>query len=450
MSEPSDRNDRIDPTDLVEQADAAYVRGKTEDALRMYIALLEANPANLHLWYRTAMLLGKLGDAAAAARHLDLAATRLAETGQLLLALAAVQELGRYDEEAKAERLRGIAALYGKGSSRLDVRRRSLPPPLPERVAGTTAATREVTDVRVLREMALDACESAARRWAEAPPPGKVGFHPLFSDLSPAELVAVEPLLQLRMLPAGEVVIEQGAEGRSFFVLVQGSVRVSRIAPDGETTQLARLRAGSFFGEMALLTDSPRVAQVTCETDVLVFELDRAALDQLAARSGQIARVLASYTRERLLHNLMATSPLFRPLDPGRRESLVQLFESVVLGPGEPVVAEGQASQRLYVVLSGSVLVTQGEGPEQLTLAELGPGQIFGEISLIKDRPATATVRAVGKTVLLSLTRDAFNRHVSQFPEVLAHVYRVALEREETNLQLAASEPVDVEEELLI
>jgi len=160
--------------------------------------------------------------------------------------------------------------------------------------------------------------------------------------------------------------------------------------------------------------------------------------------------VLANYSRRRLLRNLMGTSVLFQPLDPARRESLVELFESVVLEPGEMVVQEGQQSRRLYVVLTGAVEVSKREAGEVLRLAELGPGQLFGEISLIKDREATATVRALGKTVLLGLSRRAFNAHVSEFPEVLAHVYQVALDREEINFQLQSSDSVDVEEDLLI
>ena len=104
----------------------------------------------------------------------------------------------------------------------------------------------------------------------------------------------------------------------------------------------------------------------------------------------------------------------------------------------------------MYVVLTGAVEVSKREAGEVLRLAELGPGQLFGEISLIKDREATATVRALGKTVLLGLSRRAFNAHVSEFPEVLAHVYQVALDREEINFQLQSSDSVDVEEDLLI
>ena len=135
----------------------------------------------------------------------------------------------------------------------------------------------------------------------------------------------------------------------------------------------------------------------------LLFELDRQGLEELAGRSELVAAVLGQYTRERLLRTLMATSPLFQPLDEARREGLIGLFESVLLDPGQVVVTEAEPSEELYVVLTGSVQVTRTEGGEEMALAELSAGQIFGEISLIQQRPATATVRAVEKAVLLSL-----------------------------------------------
>ena len=479
-------SDAIEDVVLPDQADAAFAAGDTSSAAVMYVTLLEAEPGDLFLYYRAALLLGRLGDGEGAARHLEIVSGRLAEEGQPLMALVAAKELGRYAEDRAGRLNRTICDLYGRGSDRLDARRRSLPPPLPERTgAPVESAVQGATDPRVLREMALDACEKAAEHWgavncvasSRTPPPypgapregredrraapqgregrnsdpaKKVAFQPLLSELSSEELVSLVPLMALSVRRPGEVVIEQGAEGNAIFILVHGALKVARQQPGGETVQLATLGPGSFFGEMALLTDSPRTARVTCESAALVFEIDRGALERLAAHNEQVATVLANYSRRRLLRNLMATSPLFRLLDRTRRASLVELFESVVLEPGEAVVEEGSQSRRLYVVLTGAVEVTKQEGGDLLTLAELGPGQIFGEISLIKDRAATATVRAVGKTVLLSLSRRAFNHHVSEFPEVLAHIYRVVVEREETNLQLQTSDTVDVEEDLLI
>ncbi len=77
--------------------------------------------------------------------------------------------------------------------------------------------------------------------------------------------------------------------------------------------------------------------------------------------------------------------------------TLIDLFTSSVYGGGDPVVREGEQSEGLHVVLSGAVRVSKVEDSDALTLAELGPGQVFGEISLIQQNPAMATVSAIGK-----------------------------------------------------
>ena len=420
------------------------------DAAAAYSVLLENDPGDPYLWYRTAVLVGRLGEIEGATRHLDLVAGHLADGGQLMLALAAARELGRHDAEASRARIRAIAEIFGRGSKRLDARRVTTPPPLPERQGAGAARLPAAGDPRVLREECLDQCEKAAAHWEGLEPDDKVPFHPLLSDLPPSELEALASSMILSVRSPGDVVIEQGAPGSSIFLLVRGGLQVERRVPGGGATHLATLRPGSFFGEMALLTDSPRTAQVTCREAALLVEIERDTLEDLATTHPELGTVLAGYTRHRLLRNLMATSPLFQPLDPGRRSSLIDLFESVVYAAGEQVVVEGEASCHLYVVLTGAVVVTKCEGAEVLTLAELGPGQIFGEISLIKDRAATATDSARDKTVLLTLEREAFNRHVVDFPEVLAHIYKMAVEREETNLRLQSSDTLDVGDDLLI
>jgi CRP-like cAMP-binding protein len=440
----------------IDLADMAFAEGRPQDALRHYMALLNADPGDLFALYRTSLLLGRIGDPDTALETLDLAALRIAESGQLLLALAAVQEIEQLKKGAGQERLRAVAALHGKGSKHVDPRRRSLPPPLPDRSRPSYDGGLDLDDPRLLKEAARDACAAAREHLVstEFAADARLPFHPLFSDLAPDDLVSVVPLMKLRVLSAGEVVIEQGAEGSSIFILARGRVIVSRLPEEtnaaAEPTVLATLRSGAFFGELALLTNSPRTAQVVCDRPTMLFELDRVGLEELAGRSEHVAAVLGRYTRERLLRTLMATSPLFRPLDEARREGLIGLFETMLFDPGQEVVTEGQPSEELYVVLTGTVQVTRSEGEDKLALAVLSAGQIFGEISLIQQRPATATVRALDKAVLLSLSREAFNRHVADFPEVLAHVYKVANERGATNRELTDTDVVAVDDELLL
>ena len=80
-------------------------------------------------------------------------------------------------------------------------------------------------------------------------------------------------------LPAGEHIVTQGTKGDSFYIIVTGTVQVVR---DG--VPIKRYRAGDYFGEMAILLDQPRRADVIATTDVDLVALDRN--DFLAALRG--------------------------------------------------------------------------------------------------------------------------------------------------------------------
>ena len=115
---------------------------------------------------------------------------------------------------------------------------------------------------------------------------------PLFTHCSRKDLQRIAEVADEIDLQAGKVLIEEGERGREFFVLVSGEVEVRR-----KRRKVATLGPGSFFGEMALLSKTPRTATVTAVTpiDVLVIS-DRAflgLLDKMPELWLKVARALA-------------------------------------------------------------------------------------------------------------------------------------------------------------
>ena len=93
-------------------------------------------------------------------------------------------------------------------------------------------------------------------------------------------------------------------------------------------------------------------------------------------------------------------------------ETLARLGERMErreLAPGETVVAEGEAGNRFYVVLSGLLRATQGGRGER---GVLRPGDYFGEVSLLTEVPRTATVEAVTPATVASCDRAVFDELV--------------------------------------
>ena len=99
---------------------------------------------------------------------------------------------------------------------------------------------------------------------------------PLFTECSKRELGRIATLADELYQPDGTKLIEEGKRGREFFVLVDGAVDIRR---DGR--KLGTMGPGDFFGEIALLTDTPRSATVTATSPVRVLVITGQAFQQL-------------------------------------------------------------------------------------------------------------------------------------------------------------------------
>jgi len=240
---------------------------------------------------------------------------------------------------------------------------------------------------------------------------------PLFDDLPQDAFVAlVNRLGYHRHLP-GQLIIREGDPGRSFFIIVEGRVRVYKASSGGKEITLAHLGEGAFFGEMALLSGAPRTANV--------LEVTATLLRELAARYPTVINSLRNFYRQRLLNNVMAISPLFKDFDPSERRGIVEKFRMRQAAPGEKVIVEGKSADGLYVVLHGSVQVSA----KDTEVALLKEGDIFGEMSLLTREPASATITSPGNSILLRLPRDKFQELVVTHPQILALVSELSEKR---------------------
>jgi CPA1 family monovalent cation:H+ antiporter len=121
---------------------------------------------------------------------------------------------------------------------------------------------------------------------------------PFFQGIPPDEFKGVAARLQPRNLPAGEIIIQQGEEGDTLFLIARGVIRVSR--KDGEEERdLATLMAGDFFGEMSLLHHAPRSATCRSVSPCALYELRRRDFDELRLQFPAIHEALERTDRER-------------------------------------------------------------------------------------------------------------------------------------------------------
>ncbi|MBW2734447.1 MAG: cyclic nucleotide-binding domain-containing protein [Deltaproteobacteria bacterium] len=241
----------------------------------------------------------------------------------------------------------------------------------------------------------------------------KVRPTPLFDALEPDALRLLVAELDLRFYKKGDVIIREGAEGDSLYVLVEGEVMVYREGPP--RIDVAQLDDGAFFGEIALLTQRKRTATVETLDDCTMLELSRDTVGRLVTQYPSALKVLLRFFRERLVDTLVDTHPLFAPFGGGEREALARRFSFIEVMRGRELAKEGERVEGLYVLLSGKL-----EGSTMAGGAfEMKTGDVFGETSLLSGSCAPFTVKSKDRSWLLLLDDEVFREVIMTHPQVL-------------------------------
>ena len=174
-----------------------------------------------------------------------------------------------------------------------------------------------------------------------------------------------------------------------------------------ETVLLSALGLGSILAPLAINVLGIRAALISTglvlPVVVVVFSRALVALDRPEPAIAERAALLRAH-------------PIFQPLADGTLEQLARALEPVHAVAGADVIRQGDQGDRVYVVVSGELAVEV----DGLAGGRLGPGDVFGEIALLRDVPRTATVRAATGSELLTLGRDEFLAAVTGHPRSAA------------------------------
>ncbi|MBU1070137.1 cyclic nucleotide-binding domain-containing protein [Myxococcota bacterium] len=431
---------------LKDFAFAHYAQGHVEQALGSLVAAYHADPLDLEIRFLTVDILTHLQVLEPLEKVLVYSAEIAMRSGHPIAAMAflhLIEKLGK-DADPLWKRL---AYLYSANSTQLSQsgsKVAPLPdetpvdgpaetmPPLPELVAQVTALAQTITRSEDF--------------------PATLLPMPLLSDVPAHHFVEVARVLHLVSMTPGQALIREGEPGNSFFMIGTGAFSVFKTDALGRVTPLATLHAGSIVGEMALVQRAPRSASVTAQTWARVLEFPAEAIARLAEHLEQVAIALDKFTRERLIGNLLATSPLFKPFSRTQRMDLLKHFQAYVVETDTVIVRQGEEGTGLYLILGGEVEVMRDlDTPQSVSLATLSAPENFGEISLLLGSETTASVVATRRTTLLFLSRHYFLRLMQSVPEMRDYFSQLADSRlSQTQETLAAQTAIHDEEEIIL
>jgi CRP-like cAMP-binding protein len=410
------------------EARRLFQAGDYARALRAQEQILAQVPLDYTVRFKIADILAKVGMADEAAEVYRTIAAHDIRTGHPLPAIVACHALEALGQSA-GDLFATLAGNYAAGSPHLG---RFAVRPAP------VAAETRLEGPDLLENEPFDAVVDRARQRAldlSAFTDVQQQFHPLpfFSELGPDAFLAVLRSLVVKRLEDGALVTRQGEAGTALYLVAAGEVRV--VVSDGAgDREIARLYESSLFGEMALITDQPRSASVAVVGEADIIEVSREALGRVTKQIPALKQVLDKFTRERLIKNLMQTSPLFTPFTKAQQSDLLRRFEGHEVEPGMEVIREGEPGQGLFVVLSGKLeVVAHAQSGDPVVLARLGTGDICGEMSLLTNQPTSATVRAVTRGTVLFLAREYVERLTAAIPEIREYFSGVAARRAQDN-----------------
>lgn len=412
---------------LKDEAVKLVQAGKLDKALECYQAVLAEDPGDITAQLKCGDILRKMNRSADAIAAYTKAAQTYASEGQLLKAIAACKLILEIDQQ-HTETQRVLADLYAKKTGRQT-------PATPAAAAPKAEAPDATADVVMVEEEAS---------------PAALPTIPLFSDLPKNAFIQLMEQMQMRSVLPDEAIIREGEVDDSMFIVSSGRVKVTKNSEAGTEIVLAHLSDGAFFGEIALLSESPRTASVIAEEETLLFQVSRDTLGQVIANFPSVSNTMVRFYRQRLLSNLMATSPIFRALDVEQRRSLIEKFKSREVPAGEKLLEEGQQGDGLYMMLSGRAEVFKKVDNVRQVLAHLKAGDVFGEISLLQNQPVTASVKTLRKSIVLKLPKRSFSEIVATHPQLLAKITEISQERLKTTDAILKGQLVFSEEGLVV
>jgi cAMP-dependent protein kinase regulator len=267
-----------------EEVSGKIARKDYDGAIRLIRLQLEQSPESFSWRMQLADALAPAGKASEASRLLETLAEELATAGQVAKAVALLKKSQRISpgREGVEEKLASLVQRK-EGEAGSNFRAFLRPPP----VYG-------------------DPSPSAQATAGPAAPPGvpartgaPVVLTPLFGEFSQAELVAVIRGLTLQSFDPGDIIVTQGEPGGSLFILTTGRVKAFVRNPSGKNVKVRELGEGDFFGEISVLTGTPRTATVVAATNCDLLELDRGTLDTITAAHPHVRTVMEQFYRER-------------------------------------------------------------------------------------------------------------------------------------------------------
>ena len=192
-----------------------------------------------------------------------------------------------------------------------------------------------------------------------------------FQSITPAKAQDFLSIVEKKTFQRGEKIIQKGESGKYFYIIRTGNARVDA----GSLVRSKYLGAYEYFGEVALLSNTPRTADIVAETEVEAYAIERNRFVNFISGT-EFEQVLRRLIRNRSEEtwNILVSNPLFEALTDYQRMWLESALVAIENTSADDIIKEGEALPGLYILREGIVKVSRNGK----AVAELKKGNIIG------------------------------------------------------------------------
>lgn len=227
----------------------------------------------------------------------------------------------------------------------------------------------------------------------------------LFKDIDQRVLPLMVDIVFEVKKSHGTTIVRQGDDGENYYIVKEGTCDVIINKSGQGMTVVDELGPDASFGELALMYNSPRAATIRAKTDVTMWGIDRTSFQKLLAEKTNSTR--------RLHESFLAKVPILAPLSDEQRSKLSDSLKTMSFHPGEVIIKQGDKGDNFFILEEGEAIAkisVEGQQSEK-DVKTYGPGDYFGELALLTDKPRAASVYATAEaTCVVYMDRDCFKR----------------------------------------
>jgi len=257
----------------------------------------------------------------------------------------------------------------------------------------------------------IESMISMARMTLDNPQDSPMQTFSLLDKLSDRE--AMDFILQAKILRCddGYNVVQQGEISDSFYLILEGKMRVHLHLNEASDVHLSTLHPGDYFGEYACVYQLPRSASVTASGEAVILEFSNEAIAKLMEQSPEAGEQLMKAVRTRLIQSMTQTHPAFTQLAAADRDWMAD--ESSIIEIKAKTFADHQMIEQCCVVMHGE-FIAQQDGQHQ-QLCTLHKNEIFGTHNKYLALPGGTRLFAEKRCLVCCIPEEIFSSFMAAY-----------------------------------